>query len=333
MEVSSSLKTLADWQDYIFSAHSKFIDMTLERTAMVAKRMGLDKWAIPVITVAGTNGKGSTIKCLETIYTQANYKVGCYTSPHLLEFNERFSVCLSPSSDACIVDALTAIEQAREDISLTFYEYSLLAALYIFKQADLDVLLLEVGLGGRLDGTNIIDADVAVITSIGLDHMQYLGDTREAIAIEKGGILRPEAGFICGDPSPPKTLLELAHEKKVHGRWIGADYSYKGSVDHWQWRGQIWKLDGIEELSIKRQNASTALAACEYLSERLPLGELDLARVISTVTLPGRFQQVYSAGINWILDVAHNEDSVSYLSRQLLRQPKKRFAVFFNIRR
>ena len=270
--------------------------------------------------MGGTNGKGSTCAILESIYMEAGYRVGCYTSPHFIHFNERIKMLADPVSDELICEAFTKIESVRKDISLTYFEYGTIAAMMIFADADLDIAILEVGLGGRLDAVNIFDSDCAIVTSIDLDHMDYLGDTREAIGFEKAGIYRAYKNAICGDFSPPQSLIK--HCESIHAQLkiIGKDFSYEVHHDSFDFlidssfvmNVPLPKLQGDFQLA----NATNALMAVKLLEDQLPLTETAIQQGIAKALLPGRFQ-VVKLNPSLILDVAHNPQAAQSLSRNL----------------
>jgi dihydrofolate synthase / folylpolyglutamate synthase len=270
--------------------------------------------------VGGTNGKGSTCAILESIYKEASYKVGCYTSPHFLYFNERIKVNAIPVADEIICEAFSKIESVRKDISLTYFEYGTIAAMIIFADADLDIAILEVGLGGRLDAVNVFDSDCAIVTTIDLDHMDYLGYTREAIGFEKAGIYRPHKNAICGDFAPPQSLI--THCESIHAQLkiIGKDFAYDAHHDSFDFfidssfviNLPLPKLQGDFQLA----NASNALMAVQTLENRLPLTETAIQQGIARAILPGRFQEV-RINPSLILDVAHNPQAAQSLSRNL----------------
>ena len=299
--------------------HPKAIDMGLERVSAVWQRMGV-ALSCPVITVGGTNGKGSTCAMLESILLQGGYHVGLYTSPHLIDFNERARLDGKMASDAHIVSAFEAVEAARGETSLTYFEFTTLAILKLFADAGLDAVILEVGLGGRLDAVNIIDADVAIITSVDLDHMEYLGDTREKIGFEKAGIYRPGRVAICSDPQPPQSLI--AHAEAIGAElWLfGRDFNYAGDRQQWNYGGRTLRRNALAYPSLRGANqllnASAALAALEALRERLPLGAQEVRTGLVLVDLPGRFQ-VLPGRPTVILDVAHNPHAAATLAQNL----------------
>ena len=311
--------SLNDWLTRLESMHPKAIDMGLERVASVWQRMGVTL-ACPVITVGGTNGKGSTCAMLESILMQGGYHVGLYTSPHLIDFNERARIDGRMASDEQFVAAFEAVEAARGEVSLTYFEFTTLAILKLFADAGLDAVILEVGLGGRLDAVNIIDADVAIVTSVDMDHMEYLGDTREKIGFEKAGIFRPGKPAICSDPQPPQSLLDHAAAIGADLWLFGRDFNYAGDRQQWNYGGRTMRRNSLAYPSLRGANqllnASAALAALEALRERLPLGAQEVRTGLVLVDLPGRFQ-VLPGRPSVILDVAHNPHAAATLAQNL----------------
>jgi dihydrofolate synthase/folylpolyglutamate synthase len=299
--------------------HPVAIDMGLERVATVGARLDL-RFDCPVITVGGTNGKGSTCAMLESMLMQGSYRVGLYTSPHILDFNERARIDGHSVSDAVFCDAFAAVEAVRGDISLTYFEFTTLAILKLFADAKLDAVILEVGLGGRLDAVNIIDPDVAIVTSVDLDHQQYLGDTREKIGFEKAGIFRPQHAAICGDPSPPQSLVEHANAIGADLWLFGRDFNYSGDRQQWSYGGRAVRRHALAYPSLRGANqllnASAALAALEVLRDRLQLGAQEIRAGLVLVELPGRFQ-VLPGRPAVILDVAHNPHAAATLAQNL----------------
>ncbi|MEY3981066.1 MAG: bifunctional tetrahydrofolate synthase/dihydrofolate synthase [Pseudomonadota bacterium] len=299
--------------------HPVAIDMGLDRVAAVGERLKLH-FDCPVITVGGTNGKGSTCAMLESMLMQGSYRVGLYTSPHILDFNERARIDGHSVSDTVLCDAFTAVEAVRGDISLTYFEFTTLAILKLFADAKLDAVILEVGLGGRLDAVNIIDPDVAIVTSVDLDHQQYLGDTREKIGFEKAGIFRPQRAAICGDPSPPQSLVEHANNIGADLWLFGRDFNYSGDRQQWSYGGRSVRRHALAYPSLRGANqllnASAALAALEVLRDRLPLGAQEVRAGLVLVELPARFQ-VLPGRPAVILDVAHNPHAAATLAQNL----------------
>jgi dihydrofolate synthase/folylpolyglutamate synthase len=316
---------LDDWLAWLESLHPSAIELGLERVNRVATGLAISLPA-SVVTVAGTNGKGSCIATMEAILLAQGHRVAAYTSPHLLAFNERIRVNGSVVDDNTLCQAFERIEQARGETSLTYFEFTTLAALLVFQQAELDVVLLEVGLGGRLDAVNIIDPDIAVVTSIAIDHVEWLGNNRESIAAEKAGIFRKNTPVVCGDPRPPAVLHKRASEMDCPWYGVGQDFVFQSNGDSWQWQGNNAAGETIayRQLpvpSVPLVNAATALQALNCLD--LPLETGAVMEGIQGIMLAGRFQQVYAGGKQLILDVAHNPAAACYLATQLEAQPVK----------
>ncbi|MBC53597.1 MAG: bifunctional tetrahydrofolate synthase/dihydrofolate synthase [Gammaproteobacteria bacterium] len=331
---------LSGWLARIQQLHPNEIDMGLERLAVVAGRLGL-KTALAgnplVITVTGTNGKGSHVAVIDAVLRAAGKRVGSYTSPHLLHYNERICVQGEPVADALIVQAFAAIEQARGDVSLTYFEFGTLAALLIFQEAGLDVLVLEVGLGGRLDAVNIMDADIAVVTSIGLDHQEWLGDTREAIAMEKAGIFRQGKPVVCSESDPPATLLLAASTLACPVYRAGRDFIATPSLvdDSWHWRGRQRPSSDAEQprqltvadlppAMLAPGNIAGALQAV-CLTGLIPSEQwlrAQLPQILSTLVLPGRQQWFMPPRfkVPLVMDVAHNPQAAQALAAAIQRQ-------------
>lgn len=319
---------LAIWLDYLLAIHPTEIEMGLGRVSQVADILGLRELGkTKVITVAGTNGKGTTCAMLEKVLLLSGESVGVYSSPHMLKYNERVRVNGLDVDDQAFIDAFTAINQARGDISLSFFEFATLAGLYIFKATSLDVVLLEVGLGGRLDAINIIDADIAVITSIDLDHQEYLGNTRASVGMEKAGIFRAEKPAIVGEPDLPTTVIESAQACGANLYRVGHEFNYgiDSSVEElpetWQYRGEINVIEQIPLPSLPLPNAATVLAVLEH-----GWPDLDaqfIRKGIETAALSGRLEVVSEQPLV-LLDVAHNPHAARYLVKQLLRRRPKR---------
>ncbi len=307
-------QTLAEWLSWLEVQHPKSIDMGLARAGQVADRLSLRQLGCPVITVGGTNGKGSTVATLVSIYKAAGLRVGSYTSPHILHFNERICLNGEPVADAVLVAAFEKIRAAQGDISLTYFEFTTLAAFLIFRAAGLDIVVLEVGLGGRLDAVNLVDADVAVITSIGIDHVEYLGDTRELIAVEKAGIFRKDKPAICGDDNPPASLLKAAEDKGAKLLRRGPDFGHQDEADGWSWHGAGHVLNRLPKPALALSNAAVALAA--VFAAPLKVSETALREGLRRAALPGRLQKVAEAPLI-VLDVAHNPHGAAFLMQQL----------------
>ena len=236
MNLPTIRSSLTDWLDWLLKLHAQEIELGLDRVREVAKQLDVLTPAPFVITVAGTNGKGSSVAMLVAILKVAGYKVGSYTSPHILRFNERIQLNAQPVTDQSIVAAFDAIEKARQGIKLTYFEFATLASLFIFKQADLDVVVLEVGLGGRLDAVNIVDAQACLLTAIDVDHIEWLGSDRDKIGFEKAGVMRLNGLSVCSDPTPPKTVLEHAKHLKVDLKLLGRDYDFESNSDNWHFK-------------------------------------------------------------------------------------------------
>ena len=324
----NSPSTLPEWLQHCERLHPHTIDMGLERVKTVATRMGL-RFDCPVITVAGTNGKGSTCAMLEAVLLQAGYRTGVYTSPHLVQFEERCRVNGESVSASDLIASFAVVEAQRlqkdaqagqADISLTYFEFSTLAILRLMSQAALDVVILEVGLGGRLDAVNIIDADCAVITSIDLDHMEFLGPDREAIGLEKAGIMRAGRPVIVSDPVPPQSVVDHAARVGADLWCFGRDFNYSGDKQQWGWGGRQKRFSGLAYPALRGANqlvnASGVLAALEALRERIPVTAQAVRNGLAMVSLPGRFQIVPGEPV-LVLDVAHNPHAVAALTANL----------------
>ncbi len=303
------------WLDYLLAIHPTEIDMGLERVTQVATRLGVQSLgSTKVITVAGTNGKGSTCRMLEQIMRAAGYRVGVYSSPHILNYNERVRIDGVDAPDSDFISAFEIIEAARGDTSLTFFEYATLAGLLLFKQAKLDLVILEVGLGGRLDATNIIDADVSVVTAIDLDHQAYLGDTRELVGREKAGIFRHNRPAIVGDAEMPASVVEVANEKGALLKAVGQAFCYKQTSTGWDFCGEHWQFEGLPRPQLPLPNAATSLAALEQLWPEL--SEAAICSGLASARLSGRMEHICEAPLI-ILDVAHNPHAARYLAQRL----------------
>jgi dihydrofolate synthase/folylpolyglutamate synthase len=313
------MKTLQEWLDWCEQLHPVAIDMGLDRVKNVADRMAL-RFDCPVITVAGTNGKGSTCAMLEAVLLQAGYRTGVYTSPHLVHFEERCRLHGESASAEAFAQAFAAVEAVRGDISLTYFEFSTLAILHLMAHAHLDVAILEVGLGGRLDAVNIIDADCAVITSIDLDHMAILGNDRERIGFEKAGIMRAGRPVIVSDPVPPESVIDHAAGIGAELWLFGRDFNFSGDKQQWAWAGRDRRYSGMAYPALRGANqlinASGVLAALEALRQRIPITAQAVRNGLAMVELPGRFQIVPGQPV-LVLDVAHNPHSVAALAANL----------------
>jgi dihydrofolate synthase / folylpolyglutamate synthase len=318
--------TLPAWLAYLETLHPKAIAMGLDRVEAVRSRMGV-VLACPVITVTGTNGKGSTCALLDAMLAAAGFRTGLYTSPHLVRYNERVRIAGREATDAELLAAFDAVEDARapergagEPTPLTYFEFGTLAALWLFARAGLDAAILEVGLGGRLDAVNVVDADVAVVTSIDLDHVDYLGPTREDIAREKAGIFRAGRPVVCADPAPPAPLLDHAAALGAPVTLLGRDYGCVGEGAQWQYRGPGGRRFGLPHPALRGAhqlvNAATALAVLDLVHARLPVTAGAIRDGLLGVALPGRLQ-VLPGRPTVVLDVAHNPHAAQVLSAAL----------------
>ncbi|MBC7405757.1 MAG: bifunctional tetrahydrofolate synthase/dihydrofolate synthase [Cytophaga sp.] len=313
----NSPTTLQDWLSLLETRHSKEIDMGLERVAAVKNRLNIH-YDCPLIVVGGTNGKGSTCAMLESILLQAGYKVGLYSKPHFLDFNERARINGESVTDDVFIKAFAEVEQQRADVSLTYFEFTTLAICKLLAEAGLDVVILEVGLGGRLDAVNVFDSDVAIVTSVDIDHVDYLGDTREKIGFEKAGIFRAGRVSICSDPIPPQTLIAHAERIGADLRLFGRDFNYNGDKQQWNFAGRSQRRNSLGYPSLRGANqllnASAVLAALEVLKQELPVGAQEIRNGLAMVDLPGRFQ-VMAGRPTVVLDVAHNPHAAATLSQ------------------
>lgn len=308
-------KSLAQWLSYLESIHPSEIDMGLGRTKQVAERLGLSLSSSTVITVAGTNGKGTTCRFIEQALLAQGKSVAVYSSPHLVDYRERVRLNGALPEEAAFCNAFREVEIARGEISLTYFEFGTLAGMKMMQDWHVDVAILEVGLGGRLDATNIISPDLAVITTIGLDHQDWLGDTREKIAVEKAGILRDGIKAVIGELDPPTTLVSEVERFNAKALWANKDFFVdNASADDWQWRCAAMdkSLSGLRFPSIPLQNVSTAIAALRHI-DLLP-DEDTLRALTQTVSMPGR-QQVLSDSPPVVVDVAHNPQATENLTR------------------
>ncbi|CCP03827.1 dihydrofolate:folylpolyglutamate synthetase [Erwinia amylovora Ea644] len=306
--------SLAAWLHYLEHLHSQAIDLGLERVQCVATALDLLTPAPVVITVAGTNGKGTTCRTLETLLLAAGYRVGVYSSPHLVRYTERVRVQGEELAETAHTASFTAIEAGRAATSLTYFEFGTLSALWLFKQARLDVVILEVGLGGRLDATNIVNADVAVVTSIALDHTDWLGTDRESIGREKAGIFRKGKPAVVGEPDMPGSIAVIAAEKGAQLCQRDRDWSYQVNGDSWSFHDASGSIEHLPLPQVPLPNAATALAALR--ASTLEVEEAIIRRSLHQAILPGRFQTV-SESPRVILDVAHNPHAAKYLAGRL----------------
>ncbi|MCL6324159.1 bifunctional tetrahydrofolate synthase/dihydrofolate synthase [Pectobacterium polaris] len=319
LQIPQATSPLVTWLHYLEHLHAQAIDLGLERVKQVAEHLQLLQPAATIFTVAGTNGKGTTCCTLESILLAAGLRVGVYSSPHLVRYTERVRIQGKELPEALHTQAFADIEAGRGAVSLTYFEFGTLSALQLFKQANLDVVILEVGLGGRLDATNIVDADVSVVTSIAIDHTDWLGNDRESIGREKAGIFRQGRPAVVGEPDMPGTIADVAAEKGAQLRRRGRDWEYSVQRETWSWQDKQRELSRLPLPNVPLANAATALAALHYSS--LNVSEDAIRQGLQHAALPGRFQTV-QASPRLILDVAHNPHAAAYLANRLAALPK-----------
>lgn len=327
--VTMHLSTVSEWLDFIATIHSQAIELGLERIREVGERLDVLRQNCRVIVVGGTNGKGSTVAGLESIYLSQGYRVGAFTSPILIKHNEYVRINGKNPHDDVFISAYAQVEKMRSQVKLTQFEFFTLGALLIFKQHQLDILLLEVGLGGRLDAVNCIDADLAVITNVELDHTDRLGDTREAIGSEKAGIMRPKKPVIYGDKQPPLSVLEQAQRINAPIFLQEIDFTYTSFSSHWCWHGPDQYYDYLPYNGLALQNMAIVLMAISLLQAHLPVTKLAMDSGLSGIQLIGR-QQILSGSPLHILDVAHNPAAMAFLAQLLKDQAcsGKTYGVF-----
>ncbi|ELA09426.1 bifunctional folylpolyglutamate synthase/ dihydrofolate synthase [Moraxella macacae 0408225] len=330
---------LTDWLDYLHTIHISAIDMGLERVLPVFYALGIKKPNAYVFTVAGTNGKGSTTATIAGICQQAGYKVGLYQSPHLLSFNERVKINQAMASDTLLIQAFDKVEKARVacGLTLSFFEMTTLAAFWIFAEQNCDVWVLEVGLGGRLDVVNLIDPNLAVITNVGIDHVDWLGDTREKIGIEKAGILRKNMTLVYGETDMPSTILPIIAKHDVKLLQFGKDYFYQQTLqNHWQYSSEGVTLS-LPQPNLSLHNTATAITA--VLASELSIDMMHICQALPNIHLAGRFDKRQFLQRQWVFDVAHNEHGINFLLSQFLpfwqnyqqKQPDAKLYVIFSI--
>ena len=327
--------SLQDWLAWQEGLHPVTIDLGLERVASVFQRLCPHYQKLPTITVAGTNGKGSCIATLEAIYRAAGFTVGAYTSPHILKYNERIKINGEPVSDDLVCAAFEKIEAVRGETSLSYFEFGTLAALELFRQANVDIQLLEVGLGGRLDAVNIIDPDVAVISSIGIDHEDWLGKTREQIGREKAGIFREAVPAVIGDNDPPLSLQQTAEQKNTPIYFIGKAFNYEKQAEHWYWLKEHQRVQlphPVLKGEHQYRNAASILFAIDCLQTKLPVSHEAMIQGLLNVNLSGRFQLIKDGDTQILLDVGHNPEAVKTLVEYLQNTfPEKRIHALFSM--
>lgn len=313
----NSARSLSDWLRWQEHLHPRTIDLGLDRSREVGRGLGLIDTEATTVTVAGTNGKGSSATLTAAIYRAAGYRVGCYTSPHLLRYNERIAIDGKPVSDQALCTAFAAVEARRGAIPLTYFEFGTLAALWLFRQSQVEVQVLEVGLGGRLDAVNIIDADAAILTNVGLDHTDWLGPDRESIGREQCGVFRAGRAAICVDSDPPKIIAELASRLGANLRQVDVDFGYHAESASWRWRGRDTVYERLPPPALngamQLRNAAGVLAAIEALQSLRPVAEAAIAQGLRDLHLPGRLQRQ----ADLLLDVAHNIEAAQNLAAYL----------------
>ncbi|MBW3696429.1 bifunctional tetrahydrofolate synthase/dihydrofolate synthase [Vibrio sp. T187] len=319
--IPQATSSLEMWLDYLTNIHTSAIDLGLDRVQAVATKANLTKPAKHIITVAGTNGKGSTCALMEAILLDAGYSVGVYSSPHLIRYNERVRINGQDLPDEKHVESFDFIEKQRGEVSLSFFEYATLGALRLFQTEKVDVVLLEVGLGGRLDATNVVEHDVSVITSLAVDHVDWLGDDINVIGFEKAGIYRSGKPAICGQPKPPATVAAHADDIKAEFYQVGIQYTYQVTDSSWDWQSGAFQLTDLPLPNLPLPNAATALMALG--TSELDISDVNVVNGLKNAFLPGRMQKV-SDEPTIILDVAHNPHSAEYFVDQVkARFPNK----------
>lgn len=324
--IPQATSPMSEWLDYLTHIHTSSIDLGLERVSKVATQANLTKPAPTVITVAGTNGKGSTCALMEAILLDAGYRVGVYSSPHLIQYNERVRINGQILPDAKHTDAFSFIEVQRGETTLSFFEFGTLAALRLFQTESVDVVLLEVGLGGRLDATNVVNHDISMITSLAVDHVDWLGDDINVIGFEKAGIFRSGKPAICGQPKAPATVAAHADDIAAEFHQVGIQFDYERCDDRtWRWWSGSFDLNDLPLPSLPLPNAATALMALGV--SELDISDVNIANGLKNAQLPGRMQQI-SQQPTILLDVAHNPHSAQYLMKELqVRYPQKSFHI------
>ncbi len=316
--------TLAEWLRWQEGMHPNVIDLGLDRVQRVLKSMQLEKPPFQVLTIGGTNGKGSCVAFLDAMLRAHGYVVGAYTSPHLLRYNERIRIQGVEVQDSELVEAFAYVDGLRGDANLTYFEFGTLAAFEIFRRRKIEVAVLEVGMGGRLDAVNVLDAQGALVSSIALDHQEWLGYDRESIGFEKAGIFRAQHPAICGDRDPPARLLETAHRLGADLQVLGRDYHWRKSGKGWIWQGRRSRLQDLPQPAItgdiQMDNAASCIALLQAVADRLPVDEKAIRVGLTTAGLRGRFEQ-WPGSVSWALDVAHNPAAAAVLAENLDANP------------
>ena len=313
--------------DYAQTVHFRSIDMTLERVSKIFDELNPDLSNCVIIIVGGTNGKGSSVAMLESIYADAGYSTAAFTSPHLVSFNERYRVNGQNLTDQELIDSFEKIEKLRQTVPLTYFEYATLVAIDALSNRKPDILIMETGMGGRLDSVNILEPDCVLLTHIALDHTQWLGDNREDIGFEKAGLFRRNTPAVCGDYSPPKRLLEHAESISTDLKLINNDYNYSTNRQHWDWHGFGSSYVELRQLPLpsisgsgQLKNAAGVLMTIQLLSDKLPVEESAIRTGLTSAVIQGRLQNISVKNRQVVLDVAHNTDAVAVLSEYLSQQ-------------
>lgn len=332
--MSACFSTLDAWLQWQETLHPSVIDLGLSRIRQVAIALfgeNFQKQQPTTITVAGTNGKGSCVTTLAVLLHRLGKRVGSFTSPHLLRYNERIRIGGTEVSDADLCEAFSVIDAARGEISLTYFEFNALAAFWLFKKYQVDVQVLEVGLGGRLDAVNLLDADIAVITNIALDHVDWLGDTREKIGAEKAGVLRANGKLVYGEADMPESIQTICHDLRVDVKKIESDFSFSIIGDNFQWRG-INAQGGIVTLKTKNPSLPLPSVACalQVLASLNLWDEKIFSAALPSLSLAGRMEKIIKNDRQWIFDVAHNAAGAKYLAQQLKREGIHKVALVFS---
>jgi dihydrofolate synthase / folylpolyglutamate synthase len=328
--LGDKMDSLAEWLKKIGEVNPQLVELGLERVQIVKNRLNLNQPLCPLVIVGGTNGKGSTVATLEAIYLAQGYKTGVFTSPLLTNHTELIRIQGKEAKAEEFCEAYKKIDHARQEIKLTPFEFHTLAAIEILHQHALDIWILEVGLGGRLDAVNILDADVAVVTSIGIDHTEWLGNTRELIGREKAGIFRHNKPVVCGDENPPSSLIDHATQLSAPFYQQGKDFSYEAHNQYWNWSSKKNNYNHLPQPKLAIQNISTALMTVELLQEKLKIDLENIYSAIKNVTLPGRFE-VLPGKVLTIMDVAHNPDGVKMLANNLQQIDSKKIHAVFSM--
>ena len=326
---------LSDWLAWQEGLHPNSIDLGLERLKLVMQRLGWQTPACPIITIAGTKGKGSCAAILDSMLRAGGYRTGVFSSPHLRRYNERIHINGVEVSDASLCAAFDRIDRARGEISLTYFEFNALAAFVCFATAGIDVWILEVGLGGRLDAANVIDSDIAIVTSIGLDHTEWLGNDLDSIGREKAGICRVGKPLLFGSLEMPASIAQVAKEVGAQLLRAGEDFSFEQYAHHWNSKMGLSAMDALPMPAltgtVQIANASCAIAALQLLQQRLPMTRVAIDTGLRDVYLEGRFQRIERTGVEWLLDVAHNALSATVLATQLANLPRQRTLALFGV--